>query len=309
MPRRRTPAEAAARQARIKSRSRKQIIATRRARPNEKGDPVPEIYSGIPAVLLATGPSLSEEQIEYIRPLHEQKSIAVFGLNDAYKWCDFLDVFYFCDPRWLDCNPDAADYGHGQIWTQDAGVGKKYANINRVKGGSGKGLCRVASEIHFGGNSGFQLLNLAWHFGIRKFYLLGYNMDVPKGMKQHMFGPHPKGLNQSNSYKNFVNSYNQITPADKALITNCTYPTALTGFKQQPLEEALPHDPKRYVRERVDASKVDRRPEPSEETTGNATDLPVDTPEVQGEHRCPYCDRTFSDAEPTGDGEAFTYGG
>ena len=147
-------------------------------------DAVPDSFAGMRGVLLATGPSLTREQVEYIRPLHEAGDIAVFGLNDAYRWCDFLDVFYFCDPRWLTANSDALDYSHGEIWTQDANLRTQHAGkIKRVAGTSGNGICKQANHIHFGGNSGFQLLNLAWHFGIRDFYLLGYNMDVPPGKK------------------------------------------------------------------------------------------------------------------------------
>ena len=73
-------------------------------------DEVPRIYEGKTAVLMATGPSLSHEDIEYLRPLHERGEIVVFGLNDCYKWCDYLDIFYFCDPRWLDSNQDAMEY-------------------------------------------------------------------------------------------------------------------------------------------------------------------------------------------------------
>lgn len=222
--------------------------AKRPARPVPAGDEVPESFKGVPGVLLASGPSLTRQDIEWIRPLHARGDIAVFGLNDVYKWCDFLDVLYFCDPRWLASNLSVLEYTSGELWTQDVNVRTKHpAKIKRCAGSSGNGICKAKNKIHFGGNSGFQLLNLAWHFGIREFYLLGYNMGQnAKGAKpQHFFGHHPKPLNQSDNYKSFVSSFRAIDKETRDTITNCTYPTGLTGvFEQKPLKEALPHNEK-----------------------------------------------------------------
>jgi len=204
-------------------------------RPNE----IPRIYLGEPAVLLATGPSLSKEQIEYIRPLHAEGKIRVFGLNDAYKICDFIDVFYACDPKWWDCNmPSVMEFKCDHKWTQDQKKAKELG-IRWVQGSSGKGMCLYKDKIHFGSNSGYQLMNLAWHYGIRQFFLLGYNMDVPAGKQQHFFGRHPKGLNQGNNYRGFARQYDTIQKDIKNLVINCTEPTMLRCFRQMPLEEAL----------------------------------------------------------------------
>jgi hypothetical protein len=198
--------------------------------------------------MVATGPSLTLAQLEYVRPFVEAGKARIFGCNDVYKWCDFLDVFYFCDPRWYETNnsPETkplpvGEYKCEQTWTQDAKAAPKY-QINRVVGSGGKGLCKDKNKIHFGSNSGFQMINLAYHFGIRRFLLLGYNMDVPRGMQQHMFGPHPKPLNRAHNYKGFVSAYRGMTPADKAMIINCTFPTALDCFVQLALPEALPKE-------------------------------------------------------------------
>lgn len=204
-----------------------------------QSDPIPRKYLGEPAVLLASGPSLSKEQIEYIRPFHAAGKIRVFGLNDTYKICDFIDVFYACDPKWWDCNmPSVVEYKCEDKWTQDKNKSKELG-INWVNGSSGQGLCLYKNKIHFGSNSGFQLLNLAWHYGIRQFFLLGYNMDVPKGTQQHFFGRHPKPLNQGNNYRGFVQQYNKIQKDIKNLVINCTEPTMLKCFRQMPLEQAL----------------------------------------------------------------------
>ena len=85
------------------------------------------------------------------------------------------------------------------------------------------------------------MLNLAYHFGISKFILLGYTMTVPKGFQQHFFGPHPKGLNQSTtSYRSFVGSYKQVQANIKATIVNCTPQSHLADiFRVATLEDEL----------------------------------------------------------------------
>ncbi len=188
---------------------------------------------------MATGPSLDAAQIEYVRPFQEQGIVRVFGCNDVYRICDYLDVLYACDPHWWKVNLEALKHSCEQKWTQDHKAAKAH-KLKRINGRSGKGLSKDRSLIHFGSNSGHQVLNLAWHFGARRFLLLGFNMDIPAGKQQHFFGKHPKPLNQTNNYRGFVSVFRQIQPEIKQVITNCTYPTALDCFAQKPLEEALP---------------------------------------------------------------------
>jgi len=293
----------------VQPKSRPRAV-TAKAQPGY-ADQVPEKFTGRKGVLLATGPSLSRDDVEYLRPLHKAGDVVVFGLNDAYRWCDFLDVFYFCDPRWLDANLDALDYVCDEVWTQDAGTRAKYPNkIKRVAGTSGNGICKQPSHIFFGGNSGFQCLNLAFHFGIREFYLLGYNMDVPPGKKQHMFGPHPQGLNQAHNYKGFIGSFNQINKDDRAMITNCTYPTALDCFRKLPLKEALPHDQTRHVRIEEPAPEIRRTIRPSQKAAKKPA-IPVSgrRTNMGGDDGGLDRDRAKPVTRPTGFGTLCAYGG
>lgn len=251
------PSKRLARARQIQKRNQQRAQAARNRKPvaTAVADIVSPLAGGRRAVLLATGPSLCEEDIEYIRPLHERGEISVLGLGDAYRICDFMDVFYFCDPKWLDLNPKAVEYKSGQTWTQCAKSVAAHPHMKRIAGGSGAGLCETPNRIHYGGNSGFQLINLAWQMGIREMYLLGYNMGATDTgrSKQHFFGHHPHGLNQNNSYKSFVGSFAGIKAEHRKTIINCTEPSHLspTVFTFKPLREALPHNEKiRHVHRR-----------------------------------------------------------
>jgi hypothetical protein len=304
-------------QPRDKLRAARRTAHNRRPRPARaaatKADEVPVLFTGKPAVLLATGPSLCREDIEYIRPLHARGEICVLGLNDAYRLCDFLDVLYFCDPKWLDCNPAVLDFDCAQIWTQDAKVRERYpTKIRRVAGSGGAGLSEKEHHIHFGGNSGFQLINLAWHMGCREMYLLGYNMGATDGSrrKQHFFGHHPKGLNQSNNYKGFTSSFASLKQGIKNTIINCTEPSNLSPqvFRFKPLREALPHNEKiRHIQsEPVDAEEARTRQAAAIfETAPKVRRPPEHGKPDSGDHR----DRTIPVATATRHNTRSTYGG
>lgn len=223
-----------------KKRGRVKQAAPGGAKRTPNSDDIPRCLENEVVVLLATGPSLTKEQIELLRPLHEKGKLKIVGCNDSYRLCDFLDVLYFCDGGWFKHNPDVLDYNVDFVWTQDSKAkGNHPTRIKKVSGSSGNGISTRPHHIHWGSNSGFQLINLAYHMGAQYFILLGYNMDVPKGMQQHFFGKHPKGLNQGNSYKGFCSAYEKIQPDIKNRIINATQPSALKAFRNIKLEDAL----------------------------------------------------------------------
>lgn len=196
---------------------------------------IEQIYKNKKAILIATGPSLTKEVIETIRPYKD--NFIIFGCNDSYKVVDYLDFHYACDKRWWDIHYDSyiEHYPNLQSWTQ----AKDYENkLKVVEGKSARGLSLDSSLIHWGSNSGYQLLNIAFLMGCSKFILVGYNMQKLDG-KLHYFGDHPSGLSNSSPYDKFLQAFETIQPEIKELVINCTPHSALTMFKQKPLEEVL----------------------------------------------------------------------
>lgn len=205
-----------------------------------KSQIVPNIYQDEVAVMMATGPSLTSEVIETVRPYHAQGKVRVFGCNDTYKIVDYLDVFYACDGAWWDRHPNVLKTlpSNCHPWTQEMRVAAAQ-KINYIAGSHQNNLCMNRNDhIHYGSNSGFQQLNLAWHYGCRKFLLVGYNMQ-PIDNKYHYFGDHPQGLAQRSPYAKFVKYFDTISNDVKDLIINCTPQSALTNFKYMNLKEAL----------------------------------------------------------------------
>ena len=94
---------------------------------------------------------------------------------------------YACDDHWFDAKiSDVREQFKGEIWTQSLRASKKY-KINVREGVSAQGLGR--EKIHFGNNSGYQAINLAYLFGASRIVLLGFDMKTDAG-KVHFFGNH-----------------------------------------------------------------------------------------------------------------------
>jgi len=197
---------------------------------------IPRKYEGRPIVLCATGPSLTPEVVETIREFKDK--VVVFGINDSYKIIDFLDEFYACDTRWW--NAWGEDfrkiYPYLSAWTQCEESARKF-QLQHISGKHRKGFSESPGVIHYGKNSGFQALNIAYLMGGSKFILTGYNMQ--KTTKSHFFGDHPPGMNKNSPYNDFIKHFSTVQLEIARNIVNCTPNTALTIFEQADLRETL----------------------------------------------------------------------
>jgi hypothetical protein len=148
---------------------------------------------------------------------------------------------YACDPHWWDLyvNELKRDFA-GELWTQDAKSAKRYG-LHHIPGVSLPGL--GLKELHFGNNSGYQAVNLAYLFGATKIILLGFDMKTDAG-KIHFFGQHPYhkvGQGPDNNVmsrwcRNFVELAADLK-AQGVEVYNATRSTALTAFPIKQLEE------------------------------------------------------------------------
>lgn len=198
---------------------------------------IKQIYKNKPVILIATGPSLTEEVVEIIRK-YKDKYI-IFGCNDSYRLIDFLDVFYACDVRWWNKWGDSfrEKYPNLPAYTQSE-EHKHSHNLTVVTGKHRSKLSTNPKEIHWGSNSGFQILNLALLFGCSKFILVGYNMQLVDG-KSHFFGDHEFPLRSRSPYNKFIAAFQTVQEEVKPYIVNCTPNSALKNFRTNDLEDEL----------------------------------------------------------------------
>jgi hypothetical protein len=151
-------------------------------------------------VIIGTGPSLTEERLEWARDKKKREGWGLFGINNVYQRVDELDHFLACNPEWWDqyySDSKLASAPYSK-WTWDLNTYRRYSyvvqNLKYIRGVWNDSLSKNPNHIHYGHASGYQILGIAYHAGIREFYLLGYDMAYPPGQPRHYFGEYPKAL-------------------------------------------------------------------------------------------------------------------
>lgn len=184
-------------------------------------------------VAVASGPSLARWQSEYIR----DKARAI-STNTSFRAIEKGQIAYGCDGVWWDrYHEEAEDW---QRWTGDKEAAQKYGlNLVTVKGG--KGLCLAPWAVNSGGNSGYQVLNLAYHMGASRIVMIGYDMQYTGG-EVHWHGHHPEGFINDAQFRKWIPRFDALAAdleAEGVEVINCTVETALTCFPRADLRDVL----------------------------------------------------------------------
>jgi len=111
--------------------------------------------------------------------------------------------------------------------------------LNFIRGEAGGGISTSPNTIRLGGNSGFQALGLALHFGVSRVLLLGYDMQV-LGAVTHWHGNHARlGNPRRDRMSEWRERFAQLAAQARVPIVNATRETALTCFPRVELQTAL----------------------------------------------------------------------
>lgn len=176
------------------------------------------------AICIASGPSLTEDDLELCR----KSERIVYIVNDVHNLAPWADILYAADADWWDYHEGVTKF-KGQRWGNDPRCCKRWG-LNLVTGTSKK-VFATEEPIAYGGNSGFQIINLAYIHGHRDIWLLGYDMGYED--KKHFFGEHPQKINRTSNYKDWIERFNKAKPIMDELglrVTNMTRKTNLDTF-------------------------------------------------------------------------------
>lgn len=129
---------------------------------------------------------------EYLQPLHDKH---VIGVNNAYRLGNWIDVCFFGDCGWwllhqemlktfpgllVSCCPRFANK------TKESDGVKYLAKDSRHQ----KGISKDPQKVAWNSNSGAAAISLAAHFGVKKIYLLGFDMQMENDRFSHWHGSH-----------------------------------------------------------------------------------------------------------------------
>jgi hypothetical protein len=187
-------------------------------------------WAGCEAVVMASGPSLTMEDVETVRQWREAaENRRVIVTNTTYQAALWADALFFHDFKWW------GKYKHDVVgrFTGDL-VTLSSINSERVK--------RLTRPAFNGfGNSGAAAIELAVFAGCRRVITLGLDCQYTNNRK-HWHGDHPRGLGNAKSMPKWANSFKRLAGHAKGKgveVINASRATSLTCFALQPLEIAL----------------------------------------------------------------------
>ena len=211
------------------------------ARPGPDIWSVPPLWRGETAACLGGGPSLTRDQVDACRG-----RARLIAINDALFLAPSADLHYVCDWRWHQWHrdePGLVEFAGLKV-TLDrtlAGAVPGWKLIENDDGNGRDGLSDRRTAVKTGRNSGYQVINLAVHLGVRRILLLGYDMRAEPG-RTHWFGDHPVQTNPTIYARTMLPGFATLVEPLKALgveVVNCTPGSALGVFPGVGVEEAL----------------------------------------------------------------------
>lgn len=197
---------------------------------------VARLWPGSTVVLLASGPSLTQEDVDYVRG-----KARVIAVNTTYQIAKWADAVYATDSRWWKWNKGLPNY-QGLKFGLNVKHFRYPSDVVLFKISGEKGLeLDPAKGIRHGQNSGYAAINVAVHLGAKRLILLGYDcQEGPKGEK-HWHKDHPMNIGMGfYKWRRAFETLPEPLKARQIEIVNCTRRTALECFPQMPIEQALP---------------------------------------------------------------------
>ena len=204
------------------------------------------------AIVIGTGPSLNKEAAELV----QSSRLPKFGCNNTYQEFN-LTALLACNPEWWDYYwPRDKRLREGDFakWTWDKPTAERYG-LAHILGEWGDGLSTDSGTIFYGHSSGYQLINLALHYGVTEFVLIGYDLRYPGGYSKesrqpgdgrHYFGEYPPQLHHwpsvgpNGEMAGLLDCYRTINPDDYGIrIINCSPDSALDFFETGNLADEI----------------------------------------------------------------------
>ncbi len=210
---------------------------------------VPREWVGETAAVLASGPSMTREQAEAVRGKCRVIAVSNQGIDTLDSvtrhvtpaFAPWADVLYSADQKWWKHYREQALKFKGYKVTVTAQ--RAFDDLLALKRSEDhKWFDPRPTHLCYGGNSGYQAVHLAAHFGVKRIILLGFDMKNGRGGRKHWFGNHPAKLNSAPVYSGWIRAFDRFAVVLKDLgieVINCSPDSALRCFRRSPLGNVL----------------------------------------------------------------------
>lgn len=192
-------------------------------------------WQGETAVCIATGPSLTPEQVEQVK----RASVRTIGINDVGLTEDWIDVWYAADwPFWRFYEARAEASQALKVCADVMSRGSQLVDLFLCTISNARAERYEPGFVLSGGHSGFQALQMAISFGATRVILLGYDCK-PRGTSTNYFGRKPKTLDRASNYEAWVTNYDRLAVPAGVEVLNATPGSAITAFPRVSLDDVL----------------------------------------------------------------------
>ena len=196
---------------------------------------VEPVWEGETVFIIGGGSSLKDFDFNLLK---NKKTIAV---NKAFMFHPTADVLYWSDSRIYQWYKKDIDKFKGEKYTIKpyGGIGEE---VKVLKNMGKHGLELSPDGIKHGNNSGHAAMNLAYHYGVKRMILLGFDMQNVRGMS-HFHDGYPVKQTRDEIYqKSMIPEFHQISEdlkKKKVEVINANPDSALPFFKKVPLDKVL----------------------------------------------------------------------
>jgi hypothetical protein len=226
---------------------------------------IPKIWKSETCYIIGGGASLNktgltpcpENQLEInesisklLTPIHNEY---VIGVNNAFELGSWIDICYFGDSRWFEWNrKKLRGWGGLKICTSSGLSERRDIKVVLWSKDNGKdgipkmlGIDKDPKHVRWNWSSGGAAINIAYHLGVKKIVLIGYDMVVnERGEKNwhnnHVIKDDPKDYDTI--YTRFLQGFPVIASDLKnegVEIINASIDSVIEAFPKVTLEEIL----------------------------------------------------------------------
>jgi len=184
------------------------------------------------AICIASGPSITPEDVEYCRGKGR-----VYAVKEAYLLAPWADVLYCADFDWWGAKKGVPEFA-GEKYTVNYDTAKKYG-LKYIEGTSSIEWGETEALIAYGGNSGFQAMNLAYVKGATKIILLGYDYGARGGQKHWFDNTKHARDSRKSDFASWTQRMHSAAKHIKIPVINCSMHSAIECFPKIPLRQAI----------------------------------------------------------------------
>jgi hypothetical protein len=182
---------------------------------------VKDIWSGETCFVLASGPSLTEDDVNLV------KGRRTIVTNTTFRIAPHADALFFYDIKWYEKYRDELKTFGGYKVT--------------ISAASGPDVIRLRNGFSALGNSGAGAIALAVYTGCKKVILLGADCQHTNN-ETHWHGNHPPGLGNAMSFRKWPAQFERAKKkADEngCVVLNASRVSVLDCFEKVNLEDVI----------------------------------------------------------------------